>query len=527
MAGKKSSKTSKSKKKSKAPKTYVKCVKQFSTPIAADEFECLMHDAEQYQHCRNYMYARYSGINSMPLLTDHRRLIRDELMRVDNETKANKKILPVLSWELPKRLWKLALDDAVGGIKSAQTNTINRVRDIVRKHDGLNEDEKHYCFWVLCSSTRLHHVLKHHALAYPDKIWNLKVDKRNLMNRIRRWFRDEKNSIPCSRNCTSYMIDSSLYKYGKDQQGTYIAISVYQRRGNRIRVYLRDDTIVSKGNLRLILHPESKTIEIHRTIQAKAKKKSKKEKKTVFVHIEGADKGMTEMLHLSNGHVYGKGLGKLIVAESDWIKEKWQKRNPYDAKARELEKAGNFREAGKIRETYLGRKAYNRHTQKFEGTLKTFINAEIRRMFQTENLKELVLEDLTWVSESMKKPKNMNRRLHHWTKGYLQERLEYYAEIYGVKITMINPAYTSKVCHKCGCSGIRKGKVFVCPHCGQMDADDNAAKNIRARKYDKKITLYTNKDKVKGILEARYLKKRNSTLPAVIPSPGSVISPVC
>ncbi len=49
-------------------------------------------------------------------------------------------------------------------------------------------------------------------------------------------------------------------------------------------------------------------------------------------------------------------------------------------------------------------------------------------MFEKENLKELVLEDLTWVSEEVKNPKNMNCRLHHWTKGYIQERLEYYEE---------------------------------------------------------------------------------------------------
>ncbi len=65
-------------------------------------------------------------------------------------------------------------------------------------------------------------------------------------------------------------------------------------------------------------------------------------------------------------------------------------------------------------------------------------------MFEKENLKELVLENLTWVPEGMKKPKNMNRRLHDWTKGYVQERLEYFAE-WSKDYT----AYTSKVCHYC------------------------------------------------------------------------------
>lgn len=516
MVQKKCTRTSKSKRRSekdpKAPVTYIKCIKQHSFPLSEEDFAWFAHDAAAYQRCRNYMYSRYSGIHSMPLLKKHRLLIRDVLMRTDEANKGDSSVLPVLSWNIRKRLWKLALDDSVGGIKSAQANTINRVKEIVKKHDGLNEDEKHFCYWVLCSTGRLHQVLERHALTYPDQIKELEVDKQNLLNRIRRWYRNEKNKVPCSHNCTSYMIDTGLYRYGKDDQGTYVDIAVGPDRGKRIRVYLRDDTIVTKGNLQIILHPEDKTISIHRTIKAKAKKQSKAEKETVFVAVEGADKGMTEMLHLSNGHVYGAGLGRLITEESDWIKSKGQKRNPYEARARLLEEAGNTKDAERLRRSHLGRLGWNRHRKKFEGKLKTFINTAIREMFQKEKLKELVLEDLSWVSENAKRPKNMNRRLHHWVKGYLQERLEYYAKIYGVKIILVNPAHTSKVCHACGCRGIRKGKVFICPHCGRMDADDNAAKNIKARKDDGMITLYTNKDKVKAILGVRYMEKRNRRL---------------
>lgn len=524
--GKKRSKKSKSKKKSKSTKntpsvkTYIKCVKQFSIPVADTDFACLEHDAAEYQHCRNYMYSRYSGINSLPLIKNHRTLIRDDLMNTDQNSKEkDENHVGVISWERNARQWKLALDDAVGGIKSAQTNTINRVRDVVRNHDDLNDDEKHFCYWVLCNETRLHHVLKRHALVYPKEIWELKVDRRNLLNRIRRWYRTKKNNIPFSYNQTSYMIDSGLYKYGDDRYGHYIDISVFQSKGERIRIYLRD-TKVHTGNLQIILHPENKTVEIHRAIKAKAKKQSSKEKKTVFINIEGCDKGMTEMLCLSSGHSYGQGLGTMITRESDYIKAKWQKRNAYAALAKDAEEAGDLKEAARIRETYLGSSRYEKHRARFEAELKTFINREIRRMFLSENLKELVLEDLTWASE-YKRPKNVNRRLHAWMKGYIQERLEYYANIFGAKITMINPAHTSQICHHCGGRGIRKGKVFVCPYCGAvMDADDNASHNIKARRDDKEITRYMHKDKVREILDRRFAQewaKTKTLLPAVIP----------
>ncbi len=58
-------------------------------------------------------------------------------------------------------------------------------------------------------------------------------------------------------------------------------------------------------------------------------------------------------------------------------------------------------------------------------------------MFEKENLKELVLEDLTWVAEGMKKSKNMNHRLHHW------------------------PAYTSKVCHYCSSFKERNSPLYI------------------------------------------------------------------
>lgn len=57
----------------------------------------------------------------------------------------------------------------------------------------------------------------------------------------------------------------------------------------------------------------------------------------------------------------------------------------------------------------------------------------------------------------------------------------------GVKLILVNPAYTSQTCHKClhvhpvKGKSYRNGKTFRCGHCNwKGDADYNGAKNIAA-----------------------------------------------
>ena len=95
-----------------------------------------------------------------------------------------------------------------------------------------------------------------------------------------------------------------------------------------------------------------------------------------------------------------------------------------------------------------------------------------------------------------------------WCKGVLDERLEYIPSLHGVKTEKVNAAYTSQFCAECGAQLTeRKGthnEIGVCPNCGEINANTNAAKNIKARLKDKEITLYTPHKKVKEILLRRY-----------------------
>lgn len=81
-----------------------------------------------------------------------------------------------------------------------------------------------------------------------------------------------------------------------------------------------------------------------------------------------------------------------------------------------------------------------------------------------------------------RKSKTVRSMINSWSFYQLRSFLTYKAKMAGVLLVAVNPAYTSQTCSCCGERGIRSGKRFRCPNCGNvMDADYNAARNIAAR----------------------------------------------
>jgi putative transposase len=89
------------------------------------------------------------------------------------------------------------------------------------------------------------------------------------------------------------------------------------------------------------------------------------------------------------------------------------------------------------------------------------------------------LEDLTGIRNTTKCNKDFKFSLNSWSYYQIELFIEYKAKLQGVKVSYIEPAYTSQMCSKCGLIGKRNGKLFKCPHCGHTcHADVNASWNI-------------------------------------------------
>ncbi|MFC6993915.1 RNA-guided endonuclease InsQ/TnpB family protein [Haladaptatus sp. GCM10025707] len=102
------------------------------------------------------------------------------------------------------------------------------------------------------------------------------------------------------------------------------------------------------------------------------------------------------------------------------------------------------------------------------------------------NCTDIVFENLTGIRDRMAGAK----RFHAWAFRRLYQYTEYKAEIFGINVEQVSPAYTSQRCSSCGFtheSNRRSKHQFVCQKCEyELNADYNASKNI-ARKLLKKL----------------------------------------
>lgn len=151
------------------------------------------------------------------------------------------------------------------------------------------------------------------------------------------------------------------------------------------------------------------------------------------------------------------------------------------------------------------RYAYDRRTLQEKGTrsarrrLKAMSGREERfirdvdhraakRLADTPGIGVIAFEDLTRIRRLARKGTKTSRRrrsmLNQWPFSQLQEFTAYKAAAKGIQVVMVDPAYTSQQCNRCGYVDKRNRDRarFDCLRCGHSDdADHNAALNIRDR----------------------------------------------
>jgi len=367
---------------------------------------------------------------------------------------------------LPQRIWRATLSDTLDDIKANRFAAKEKViRHIFR---NIDEGEKRQ---------ELFKKLKN------DSVW---INDSYLRRLMREYWKHGKNHTQ-----NQIVLEPGSYKCFSHHGKNYIEV-ISLTRGKRIAIPIATDFILT-GQIRLILR--DKRVEIHYTID------NTDDRVCGSVDL-GIDKGYTEAFVDSEGNFHGKGLGKVLSKESDYLKNKYQNRNKIKAVLEKV-KPKNPKKAKRIIKHNLSRKKLNRRKQKHQASVKTIVFTAVNRI--VDKAETIVCEDLTKNFKSKNLGKNTNRRLSGWVKGLMASAIEIVASRRGSWVVLVNAAYTSQICSQCERFGKRIGDKFHCASgCGAvMQADQNAAVNILARLHDNELHRWLSFQKVKQILLER------------------------
>lgn len=137
------------------------------------------------------------------------------------------------------------------------------------------------------------------------------------------------------------------------------------------------------------------------------------------------------------------------------------------------------------RDTRSVRRALKRLSGRRSRRTRDFARVTAKRLVQwAPQDAVLVFEDLQMQrpEKGLTKGAVLRRRLSFWQHRAIRTAVESKAQMAGVAVAFVDPAYTSTNCSRCGLRGARRRHAFTCPHCGHTaHADVNAAVNIRQR----------------------------------------------
>lgn len=107
------------------------------------------------------------------------------------------------------------------------------------------------------------------------------------------------------------------------------------------------------------------------------------------------------------------------------------------------------------------------------------VSKEIIKEAKLWGMRAIGLEDLRNLRQRIRAKKRERTRLHRWAFRELRMFITYKAQAEGMGVVLLNPAYTSQTCSRCGEKGSRKKHRFTCSKCGfRAHADGNASRNL-------------------------------------------------
>ena len=445
------------------------------------------------RNIKNYVWSRYSGIGS--LLKQSGWTIRDELIQKD-----------LLSSKISKTLSRVAIEKSASTIKINWKATKKKVKRAITQNENLTEDDKRYLYLCLKYTPTLYNILNYKKVDYQtDYLKDLSVNIHRLNNLLRRYIRRYKTKSYTKQ--TNVILTSNLYKFNpNNNEFSFTGKKSY----SQLKITLIGNIPKLKGTLELVKNQKSNQYYLHVPLDRFISKKQMTDESEIL----GLDIGITDLITLSNGSVYGANSAELFYTLSDNLVNKNRSRL-FSYKRKLEERILTEQDLSKksilelklrnLEENNLGTQKRSAKIGKYKSRIVSHINCELNKMVKYEDVQEIVKEDLSWSNKKRKK-RNVNRkqqnRFSTWSKGLLLERLSVKLAEKGIIETIVNPAYTSQVCCKCNHLGNRKGKEFKCSNCNlSIDADFNASINTKKRKFIKEINIDTPYKEVKKYYE--------------------------
>ncbi|RUR29772.1 transposase [Vreelandella andesensis] len=409
----------------------------------------LLRQAELLGGLRSEVWQRYGSVAGVGLGD---RKVRDSWLREGR------------SFTVPANAWKETLRDAMADIKAYREAAKDKVKQAIRLRTTNDTEQK-----------RLYTLLK------SDK-W---LSDPFLRRQMRIHFKHGRN-----KTFNQIVVRSDNYTVFEQNGRCWIKVPSLAK-GRRLAIPLKT-TIehAPTGTLRLIL--KGSRVEVHSQVDVA-------QETSCGDQVVGIDKGYSEVFVDSDGESYGEGLGKLISKESDYLNQKYVRRNKLRAIAR---KKPHKRVV--IEQNNLDRKKLDRRQDRQVMCLKMLIYSAAHALVNKAGM--VVCEDLTSPIASKKNyGRGTNRRLNTWTKGLMAEALDTVSQRRGSSLHLVNAAYTSQAdSFNHGLfTGTRVGDKFYRESGDVVQADHNAARNVLARLSDPEIERWTPFTKVKSILQAR------------------------
>ena len=279
--------------------------------------------------------------------------------------------------------WKETLRDSISDIKACREAAKEKVKQATRNRTSCDKERK-----------RLYSLLGRNK-------W---TDDSFLHRQMRRHFRHGVNHTH-----NQIIIRADMCKTFELDNQCWLKVPGIMPR-QTIKIPLNTSKEFSpEGTLRIIL--KHNNVEVHSRYEVE-------QTHDCGANQVGIDKGYSEVFVDSDGDSYGDGLGNLVFEESDYLNQKYKRRN----KLRSIAKKKPHKRHN-IQKNNLGRKKLDKRQDNQKSKLKTLIYTATHKLVDKSSL--IVCEDLTSPILSRRNyGKNTNRRLNTWTKGIIADALE-------------------------------------------------------------------------------------------------------